>query len=52
MLVLSNVDIGKSCVFIMINASWFGYAVHRELFFAKVLYKSCSIAKLSQSSAG
>lgn len=39
---------GKSCMFILINASGFEHAAHRELCFAEVLYsiKSCSIDKV------
>lgn len=54
------VPIGKSCMLILINVSAAQHiivqdqmtlAVHRELYFAQ-LPKSCSTAKLSQSSAG
>lgn len=64
MLVLSKVSTGESCMFILTNASGLGHetqhiiaqnqmtlAVHGELYFAQVP-KSCSTAKLSQSSAG
>lgn len=64
MLVLSNVPIGESCMFIPMNASGLGHeaqhiivqdqmtlAVHGELYFAQVP-KSCSTAKLSQNNAG
>lgn len=45
---LSNAAMGKSCMFILIIASGFEHAAHRELCFAEVLYKSCSIDKVSQ----
>lgn len=49
MSVLSNAAMGKSCMFILIIASGFEHEAHRELCFAEVLYKSCSIDKVSQA---